>query len=145
MFDVRVSAAPLAAPGNLLLFMLGPATLSFGFQMFGRRQLMRESAKAVSAVIAVSSSFGLFATAFAGRAINLIYPVRLAALPRQVTAPLAIAIAGMLKADPSLAATIVVVTGVMPQPDPMGLGWLIAGFTHGVYPVSMTLMQMQMF
>ena len=27
--------AALAAPGNTLLFLLGPATLSFAFQMFG--------------------------------------------------------------------------------------------------------------
>ena len=53
--------------------------------------------------------------------------MRLAAVPRQVTAPLAIAIAGMLGADPSLAATIVVLTGLvaawlglglLPTPDP---------------------------
>jgi len=106
-------APPLAAPGNLLLFMLGPATLSFGFQMFSRRALMRQSAKAVTAVTAVAASLGLFATAFAGRVLAMDAPVRLAALPRQVTAPLAIAIAGILKADPSLAATIVVVTGLL--------------------------------
>ena len=106
-------AAPLATPGNLLLFMLGPATLSFGFQMFSRRKLMRQSAKAVSSVTAVAASFGLFATAFAGRLLRMDIPYRLAALPRQVTAPLAIAIAGILKADPSLAATIVVVTGLL--------------------------------
>jgi len=105
--------APLASPGNLLLFMLGPATLSFGFQMFGRRQLMRQSAKAVSVVTAISASFGLFATAVAGRILRLPLPVRLAAIPRQVTAPLAIAIAGMLQANPSLAATIVVITGLL--------------------------------
>jgi len=102
-----------SAPGNLLLFMLGPATLSFSFQMFSRRQLMAKSAAAVSAVTAVSASFGLFSTALAGRLLGLEVPVRLAALPRQVTAPLAIAIAGMLRADPSLAATIVVITGLL--------------------------------
>jgi putative effector of murein hydrolase/putative effector of murein hydrolase LrgA (UPF0299 family) len=106
-------APALAAPGNLLLYMLGPATLSFGFQMFSRRKLMRQSAKAVSAVTTVAASFGLFATAIAGRLLQMDIPVRLAALPRQVTAPLAIAIAGILKADPSLAATIVVVTGLL--------------------------------
>ena len=74
---------------------------------------MRQSAKAVSSVTAVAASFGLFATAFAGRLLQMDIPVRLAALPRQVTAPLAIAIAGILKADPSLAATIVVVTGLL--------------------------------
>ena len=105
--------APLAAPGNLLLFMLGPATLSFGFQMFSRRRLMRESAKAVSAVVGSAAAFGLFVTALGGRWLRLDMGLRLAALPRQVTAPLAIAIAGMLSADPSVAATIVVVTGLL--------------------------------
>ena len=78
--------APLVAPGNALLFMLGPATLSFGFQMFSRRALMLQSLRAVSAVTAVAASFGLFATAFAGRVLGLAMPVRLAALPRQVRA-----------------------------------------------------------
>lgn len=105
--------APLSAPGNLLLFMLGPATLSFGFQMFGRRQLMQQSARAVTAVTGVAAGFGLFATALAGRLLHMDIGVRLAALPRQVTAPLAIAISGIIKADPSLAATIVVVTGLL--------------------------------
>ena len=74
---------------------------------------MRQSAKAVSTVTAVAATFGLFGTAVAGRLLKLGLPVRLAALPRQVTAPLAIAIAGMLQADPALAATIVVVTGLL--------------------------------
>lgn len=105
--------AALSAPGNVLLAMLGPATLSFGFGMFERRQLIRKSARALSVVLALSSTFGLFATALAGRALQLYMPLRLAALPRQVTAPLAIAIAGMIGADPSLAATIVVITGLL--------------------------------
>ena len=105
--------APLAAPGNLLLFMLGPATLSFGVQMYQRRKLMREAAAPISSVVGLAAVFGLFGTAIAGRAIQLSMPLRLAALPRQVTAPLAIAIAGIIGADPSLAATVVVITGLI--------------------------------
>ncbi|KAL1515653.1 hypothetical protein AB1Y20_002271 [Prymnesium parvum] len=105
--------APFSAPGNLLLFMLGPATFSFGFGMFEKRLLIKQSARALSVVIAFSASFGLFVTAVAGRALQLAMPLRLAALSRQVTAPLAIAIAGMLGANPSLAASIVVITGLL--------------------------------
>ena len=64
-------------------------------------------------------------------------------MPRRTVWFLRILVAAMLPIW--LALTIVVTTGVVPQPDPMGLQWLIAGFTNGVYPVSMTLMQMQMF
>ena len=103
----------LAAPGNLLLAMLGPATFSFGFMIFQRRALVAANAAAVSACVGVSSFAGLFGTAAFARYIGLPSAVRLAAVPRQVTAPLAIAIAGLLGADPSLAATIVVLTGLV--------------------------------
>ena len=64
-------------------------------------------------------------------------------MPRRTVWFLRILVAAMLPIW--LALIILIYTGVVPQPDPMGLGWLIAGFTNGVYPVSMTLMQMQMF
>jgi putative effector of murein hydrolase len=104
---------PLAAPGNLLLAMLGPATFSFGFMIFSRRALVRANAAAVSACIGASSVVGLLGTAAFAKALQLPAAVRLASVSRQVTAPLAIAIAGLLGADPSLAATIVVLTGLV--------------------------------
>ena len=52
-------------------------------------------------------------TALAARALRLSAALRLAVLPRQVTTPLAIAIAGMIGANPSIAAAIVVVTGLV--------------------------------
>merc|ERR1711907_384565 len=64
-------------------------------------------------------------------------------MPRRTVWFLRILVAALLPIW--LALIILIYTGVVPQPDPMGLGWLIAGFTNGVYPVSMTLMQMQMF
>jgi len=102
-----------AAPGNLLLYMLGPATFSFGFMIFQRRALLVANALAVFACISVSSVAGLLGTAAASRHLALPHAIRLATVSRQVTAPLAIAIAGLLGADPSLAATIVVITGLV--------------------------------
>lgn len=142
-------AAPLAAPGNALLFMLGPATLSFGFNMFERRKLMRASAAAVAASTTVASVVGLFGTAAAGRLLSLSDPLRLAALPRQCTAPLAIAIANILGADPSLAATIVVVTGLgvanfgaalldqLKVSSPVARGLAMGGAGHGLATAAM--------
>ena len=110
---------------------------------------MRESAAAVSSVVAISSSVGLFGTALAGRVIGLATPLRLAALPRQVTAPLAIAIAGIIGADPSLAATIVVVTGLlaanfgaaaldaMRVDDPVARGLAMGAAGHGLGTAAM--------
>ena len=107
-------AAPLlAAPGNLLVTLLGPATLSFAFLMFARRQLMAQSLPAVATVTGFAAATGLAGTALAGRLLAISAPVRLAAIPRLVTTPLAVVIASMLGADPSLAATIVVITGLL--------------------------------
>ena len=56
--------------------------------MFERRALMRARAPSVAAATASGAALGLFGTAAAGRALALSPPLRLAALPRQVTAPL---------------------------------------------------------
>lgn len=140
----------LAAPGNLLLAMLGPATFSFGFMIFQRRALVAANAAAVSACVGVSSFAGLFGTAAFARYIGLPSAVRLAAVPRQVTAPLAIAIAGLLGADPSLAATIVVLTGLVVAnfgaaaldalrvDDPVARGLTMGAAGHGLGTASIS-------
>eukprot|EP00965_Chrysotila_dentata_P096786 3198823-Pleurochrysis_carterae.AAC.1 len=74
---------------------------------------MLQSAAAVGASTFTASTFGLFGSAAAARFLGLSAALRLAVIPRQVTAPLAIAISAMIGADPSLAATIVVVTGLI--------------------------------
>merc|ERR1711907_117349 len=51
-------------------------------------------------------------------------------MPRRTVWFLRILVAAILSIW--LALNIVVTTGVVPQPDPMGLQWLIAGFTHGI-------------
>jgi putative effector of murein hydrolase/putative effector of murein hydrolase LrgA (UPF0299 family) len=104
---------PLSAPGNLLLAMLGPATLSFGFSMYEKRKLLRESLPAVGGAVTVASFGGLFGSAAAARALGLSGTLTRACLPRQVTAPLAIAISGLVGADPGIACTIVVLTGLL--------------------------------
>ena len=105
--------APVSAAGNLLLAMLGPATLSFGIAMYERRALMRSSAVSVGSSVICATIVGVFGTALAARSLVLPAYLKLATISRQVTAPLAIAIAGMIGADPSLAATIVVLTGLL--------------------------------
>jgi len=102
----------MARTGNLLLAMLGPATLSFGFSMYEKRRLLAASLPAVTAATAVAAAGGLFGSAAAARALGLDAALRAAAIPRQVTAPLAIAISGLVGADPGIACTIVVLTGL---------------------------------
>lgn len=105
--------APLSAPGNVLLAMLGPATLSFGFSMYEKRKLLMSSLPAVGGAVTAASFGGLFGSAMAARAFGLSDALTRACLPRQVTAPLAIAISGLVGADPGIACTVVVLTGLL--------------------------------
>ncbi|CAB9503001.1 Plastidal glycolate/glycerate translocator 1, chloroplastic [Seminavis robusta] len=100
--------------GDLLIFLLGPAVVSLACQMYDRRKLMRENLAEVGAAVGVSAFGGIFGTAAAVRALDLASPyLRLSLLSRNITSPLAMAIASILGADTSFAVTIVVITGLI--------------------------------
>ncbi|KAL7540788.1 hypothetical protein ACHAXR_010837 [Thalassiosira sp. AJA248-18] len=103
----------LAGAGDLLLFLLGPAVVALACQMYGRKKLMRENIPEVGVSTLVSSLGGLYGTAAAVRLLGIGNPtIRLSLLSRNITSPLAMAIASILGADVSLAVTIVVLTGL---------------------------------
>ncbi|KAL3908012.1 MAG: hypothetical protein SGARI_003260, partial [Bacillariaceae sp.] len=103
--------------GDILLFMLGPAVVSLAISMYEKRQLIKDNAKEVAAGVAVSSIGGLFGTALMVRLAQIAQPsLRVALLSRNITSPLAMAIAGILGASSStisLAVSMVVVTGLI--------------------------------
>ena len=102
--------------GDILLFLLGPAVMSLSISMYDKRELIRTNCVQILAAIATSALGGLFGTALAVRLFGLASAdLRVALLSRNITSPLALAIAGLLGASAStmsLAVSIVVVTGV---------------------------------
>jgi putative effector of murein hydrolase/putative effector of murein hydrolase LrgA (UPF0299 family) len=101
-------------PGDVLLFLLGPAVVSLALSVYERRQLVRENAAAVGTAVGVSTFGGVFGTALAVRLLSIGNPaVRLALVSRNITSPLAMAIAALLGADASLAVSMVVITGLI--------------------------------
>jgi len=106
--------APLSTgAGDILLFLLGPAVVALACQMYGRKKLMRENIPEVGISTIVSSLGGLYGTAAAVRLLGIgNTSIRLSLLSRNITSPLAMAIATILGADVSLAVTIVVLTGL---------------------------------
>ncbi|CEM39472.1 unnamed protein product [Vitrella brassicaformis CCMP3155] len=100
-------------PGNALLFLLGPAVLTFGCQMYAYRRQMRRNLTEVIVGCLGAALLGLFGTAIGARLIGLASDLRLATLPRSITAPLAIEVANMLGADGRLAVALVVLTGIL--------------------------------
>ena len=99
--------------GAALLFLLGPSILSFSAEMFRQRHVMAARAAEVAGATAVASAGGLLGTAALARGIGLSPALRLSTVTRQITSPLAMACAGLLGADPSLAVALVVVTGLL--------------------------------
>jgi putative effector of murein hydrolase len=103
-----------AGAGDLLLFLLGPAVVSLAISMYDRRQLMKDNWKEVLTGVGISSVGGIFGTAAMVRALRLASPtLRLSLLSRNITSPLAMAIASILGADVGLAVAMVVVTGLI--------------------------------
>ena len=102
--------------GDILLFLLGPAVMSLSISMYDKRELIRTNCVQILAAIATSALGGLFGTALAVRLLGLASAdLRVALLSRNITSPLALAIAGLLGASAStmsLAVSLVVVTGV---------------------------------
>lgn len=125
--------------------MLGPAVIALACQMYDKRKLMRENLVEVGSAVTVSSFGGIFGTAAVVRLLQIASPyLRLSLLSRNITSPLAMAIATILGADVSLAVSMVVVTGLIGAnfgasildsfgiKDPVARGLGIGAAAHGL-------------
>lgn len=100
--------------GDILLFLLGPAVVSLAISMYDRRKLMKDNWREVLTGVGISSLGGIFGTAAMVRLIGVANPtLRLSLLSRNITSPLAMAIASILGADVGLAVAMVVLTGLI--------------------------------
>ncbi|KAL7477727.1 hypothetical protein ACHAW6_003520 [Cyclotella cf. meneghiniana] len=100
--------------GDLLLFLLGPAVGCLSVAMYSRKKIMAENLPVVVAAALCSSLGGLFGTAWFVRLLQIgsSTMVRLSLLSRNVTTALAIVITQILGGDISIAASVVVLTGI---------------------------------
>jgi putative effector of murein hydrolase/putative effector of murein hydrolase LrgA (UPF0299 family) len=141
----KISAPAALAAGPVLLYLLGPAVVSLSVSMYRRQQLVKDNVIEVATAIGVSTLGGLLGTALAVRILNVANPfLRLSLLSRNITSPLAMAIAGILGADASLAVTMVVVTGLLGAnfgpslldkwniKDPVARGLAMGAASHGL-------------
>ena len=134
--------------GDILLFLLGPAVMSLAISMYDKRDLIRDNFLQIVTAVSVSSLGGLFGTAWMVRLIGLAQPsFRVGLLSRNITSPLAMAIAGLLGASAStvsVAVGLVVVTGLFGAnfgaailtaagiKDPVARGMGIGAAAHGL-------------
>lgn len=106
-----------AGAGDIFLYLLGPAVVSFAISMYGRRALIKSNLLTVLTAMFVSSVGGLYGTAIFVRLISLGGEngaiARLSMLSRNVTTALAMALTAVVGGDISIAAAVVSVTGII--------------------------------
>ena len=125
--------------------MLGPSVVALACQMYSRKTLMKQNIKEVATAVVGSSVGGLFGTALMVRLVNLTSStLGLSLLSRNITSPLAMAIATILGADVSLAVSMVVISGLIGAnfgasildragiKDPVARGLGIGAAAHGL-------------
>jgi putative effector of murein hydrolase/putative effector of murein hydrolase LrgA (UPF0299 family) len=110
----RMTQWKVLGAGDLLLWLLGPAVVSFAVSIYGRRKLIKQNGPEITTAVTTGTLSGLFGTALLGRLVNIGNPMwRLSLLSRSVTSPLAMTITAMLGADIPLAVALTVITGVL--------------------------------
>jgi putative effector of murein hydrolase len=150
---MRLSSSSFAAglrlyqttAGPILLKCLGPAVVSLACSMYARRILMRDNWRSILSAIGAGTVTGLFGTAVAVRWLTQTSDaIRLSLLSRNITSPLAMAMATMLNANVSLAVSMVVVTGLLGAnfgatilsavgiTDPVARGLAVGASAHGL-------------
>jgi putative effector of murein hydrolase len=102
--------------GDYLLYLLGPAVVSFAISIYSRKKQIVENFLVVCSSMMVGSAGSLFATAALVRLLKIGGDagcvLRKSLLPRNVTTPLAVAITQILKGNVPQACAIVVFTGI---------------------------------
>jgi len=102
-----------AGTGDLLLYMLGPAVVSFCVPVYSRKNLLQKNFLAVVIGVLTASLSGLFGAAAYARLLNFESNViRISCLPRFITTALAIPATNILGGNVPMAAALVVVTGI---------------------------------
>jgi putative effector of murein hydrolase len=101
-----------ASAGNLIMFFLEPAIISFAFGLYARRKLLRENLTALLAGSASSAFVGILIIALLARALGVSETLGLALMPRATTA-LAVTQARMIGASTALTTVHCCLIGVL--------------------------------
>jgi len=144
-YTVKSMTPSAFGAGDVLLFFLGPAVIALSSQMYERRNLMKQNLLQCAVGCIGSSFVSIFSTAWLAKAVKLsTIELRLATLSRNITSPLAMAMAKILGADVGIAVSLVVLTGLLGANvattiltkfgvnDPVARGLAIGAASHGL-------------
>lgn len=98
---------------NVLVFLLGPATVALALPIYRHRGRLAAHLTPALGGIALGSLATVLATLALGKLLGLTQPVLASMSTKSVTAPIAIQLAEIIRGDPSLAVAFVIVTGML--------------------------------
>lgn len=111
VFQIPYSAYEPAK--NVMTTLLGPATVALAIPLYKNRAALRRDGLLICASVAVGSLISMSLVIFFTKLGALSKLVVISALPKSVTAPIAIEIAQLAGGDPALAVAFVVATGTL--------------------------------
>ncbi|MEE1617776.1 LrgB family protein [Brachybacterium sp. J153] len=98
---------------TVLTVLLGPATVALALPLLANGRALLSAAPAVLAALVVGAVVSLGVTIGAMRLVGAPTEILLAALPRSVTAPVALTLAEQLAASAPLAVVLTIVSGIL--------------------------------
>lgn len=94
-------------------FLLGPATVALAIPLYKNRQRIVELAVPLFSCVIIGSSLAVFIAVALAALFNASEATLLSLTPKSITTPIAIKVAESIKAEPSLTAAFVLITGVV--------------------------------
>ena len=120
-------------------FLLGPATVALAIPLYGQFRRLVSMAGPLAIALTCGSLTAMLSAVFVGHWFGGSLPTLLSLAPKSVTTPIAMGIAEQIGGHPSLAAVMVIVTGILGAMVAQTLyRWLkvsddaVAGFALGV-------------
>jgi predicted murein hydrolase (TIGR00659 family) len=109
----RTSYTTYFAGAQFVHFLLGPATVALAVPLYENRRRVAAAILPMLVALAVGSITAIASVVLLAQAFGLPRSLILALAPKSVTAGVAMGISESLRADPSLTAVAVVLTGIM--------------------------------
>ncbi len=107
-----ISYATYNQGGRIISFMLGPAVVALAVPLYEELRRIAGKAGSIVASISLGSVVGILTAAGTAWALSASREIVLTLAPRSVTTPIAVGIAEKIGGIPSLAAALVIATGI---------------------------------
>ncbi|TVQ23998.1 MAG: LrgB family protein [Spirochaetaceae bacterium] len=130
--------------GDIISFFLGPSVVALGLPLYERFQQMRSQAPALLVSVVAGSLVGLVSAVLPVILMAAPELVVMSMAPKSITTPIAISVAQQLGGDGSLAASFVVMCGILGGvigpavlkitgvSDPVAFGYALGAASHGI-------------